>query len=549
MKSYVIIKDAEKGLDYRQDYVSLPRNYGSADYYARPDVAAIKKTVFDALDALVQKTGMEKKLAGKPIFVKPNLVSVYHRSGFDEPDYPESTDPRVFDAVIAYFMQYSSDITIVESSGKPMPTTLSFKVAGYDRIAKHHGAKLVALELCEVERYYLPKAEVMKEIYLPTVLRPIISGDGVYVSVPKLKTNLYTKVTLGSKNAMGMIPYFLRERNHNHHIEQKLADMLYILKPHITVIDGIIGGEGNTPAPVDPVDVGKIIVSDNSAECDRVATAIMGIAPDTVKLMREMDKRGFGNRNVSITGDQTPTPFRPAITSFMDDQTPQDFPNLLMLAGHTLSGAPAITDIHAVTPAMALALEQACTGGCLAASKTGLEYYRYVKSIGRQFHLCVITGEGVLIDGTRYWFNRDGKPYSLEDIKNLPMKKYAMGNCAHTVKDLVDYWADGCCDPVKCMNRICLAAGKRLPLLTLKNKTSPNIIAGILNTILVRRRLIKQGRYVDCPLLHKDEIYPIPPLNAADTEKDFIPAPLPAMTPAEKKAQLKSQWQIMLCAL
>ena len=133
-------------------------------------------------------------------------------------DYPESTDPRVFDAIIAYLKRIQKNIVITESSGKPMPTRNSFKVSGFDRIARYHKTGLVALETCPVVRYLLPKAEVMKEVYIPEIYKDIIDGKACYVSVPKLKTNLYTGVTLGFKNAMGAIPYALRERNHNYYI-------------------------------------------------------------------------------------------------------------------------------------------------------------------------------------------------------------------------------------------------------------------------------------------------------------------------------------------
>ncbi|MBV5272965.1 MAG: DUF362 domain-containing protein, partial [Lamprocystis purpurea] len=79
-------------------------------------------------------------------------------------------------------------------------------------------------------------------------------GDAAYVSVPKLKTNLYTGVTLGFKNAMGVIPYNLRQRHHHYAIDRKLVEMLYLFKPDLVFIDGVVGGEGECPAPVDPVD-------------------------------------------------------------------------------------------------------------------------------------------------------------------------------------------------------------------------------------------------------------------------------------------------------
>ena len=121
----------------------------------------------------------------------------------------------------------------------------------------------------------------------------VVEGKDFYISVPKLKTNLYTRVTLGFKNAMGVIPYALRERNHSYRIDEKLADMLYILKPDLTLIDGLVGGEGNTPAPVDPVDSRLLIAGKDPVATDRVGCRIMGFDPDEIPLFQEVEKRDF----------------------------------------------------------------------------------------------------------------------------------------------------------------------------------------------------------------------------------------------------------------
>ena len=395
--SYVFIKDAPK-MDYMNDFTSLPKNYGTKKYFNRPDIKAIRETVWAGLDDLNAKTNFAKDLKNyKQVLVKPNLVFVYHNSGLDKKDYPENTDPRVFEAVIAWLKKYTDNITIVESAGKPYPTTVAFKVAGYDRIAKYYNTGLVDLETQPVVRYILPKAEVMKEVYLPEILDMVVKGEAYYVSVPKMKTNLYTGVTLGFKNAMGTIPYFLRERNHTHDIDKKLADLLYLFKPDLTVIDGIIGGEGNTPSPVDPVKVGKIVVSNQSVEADRITTYMMGFDPDKNKLMIEATKRNFGDNQVQIIGDTTVTPFRPAISSLLDEKTAREFPNLMAVVGHTLPGAPKITDPNSVTPELALEIEQACMGGCLASVKFGLDFFNHKKSMDGAKVTTFITNNG---DGT-----------------------------------------------------------------------------------------------------------------------------------------------------
>lgn len=537
-------------MDYLKDFVVLPSCFGTEEYEAREDIAAIRAAVDKALNTLDEKTGFSKKLAGnRPVIIKPNLVSVYHDSGFDERDYPETTDPRVFEAVIRYIRHFTKDITIAESSGKPMPTPVSFRTAGYDRIARHYGTKLVALERRPVVRYMLPKAEVMREVYLPDTLDAVVRGEAFYISVPKMKTNLYTGVTLGFKNAMGTIPYFLRERNHNYNINKKLADLLYLFKPDLTVIDGIIGGEGNTPAPVDPVRVGKIVASNHSVEADRITTRMMGFDPDKNLLMIEAMRRGFGDPKVEIIGEATVTKFRPAISSLMDEKTAKEFPNLLALAGHSKKHAPRITDKDSVTPETALALEQACNGGCLAATKSGLDYYNFKKSARKDFSLCIIEGSGVLIDDVRYWFDKTGKPYTLSDIAALPMRKMAMGNCAQTAKEISEFSAVGCCDPAKCMAVVSHAAGVPMPIMSPRNKGLLKTVFGMTGTVKTRKMWISKGRYVDCPHIQEDRIFNLPELSEEDSRKEYIEWPLPPMTKAEKRRQLARQWEIVLSAV
>ncbi|MDD6808140.1 MAG: DUF362 domain-containing protein [Oscillospiraceae bacterium] len=550
--SYVIIKDAPK-MDYMNDFAALPKNYGTWEYFHREDVIAIRETVYAALDHLDEKTHFTKELANyKQILIKPNLVFVYNNVGLDKKSYPENTDPRVFEAVVSYIKQFTNKITIVESAGKPYPTKVAFKAAGYDRIAKYYNTGLVAMELEPVVKYYLPKAEVMKEVYLPKVLSQVVSGEAYYISVPKMKTNLYTGVTLGFKNAMGTIPYFLRERNHNYHIDKKLADLLYLFKPSLTVIDGIIGGEGNTPSPVDPVKVGKIVASNNSVEADRITTYMMGFDPDKNKLMIEATARNFGDNQVQIIGDTTVTPFRPAIASLMDEKTAREFPNLLAVAGHNLPGVPKITDVNAVTPEMALQIEQACAGGCLASIKFGLDFYNHKKSMkGENLRVCVIEGPGIEIDGKRYWFDKTGKPYTKEDLKNLPMKKFGMGNCTLATTDDICFWkATGCCDPAKNASLICFAGGTLLPIVSPSNPWLIPTGLGVVDMIINRAVKTLKGEPCDAPMLSNDDrIFELPNLSEEDKKKDFIPVKMPKLSLVDRVKQAGLQTYLLLCAL
>ena len=173
----------------------------------------------------------------------------------------------------------------------------------------------------------------------------------------------------------------------------------------------------------------------------------------------------------------------------------------------------------------------------------------YKKSARQDFSLCIVEGEGVELEGTRWWFDKAGKPYSLQDIAALPMHRMALGNCAAAARPSCDYFAEGCCDPAKCMAVVCHAAGVTMPIMSPQNKGLVPTVTGMLGTILTRRRFIRSGEYVDCPHAQEDRIFPLPELSAEDAQKDYIPWPLPPMSKEEKKAQLRDQWKILLSVI
>lgn len=545
MKPQVVVTNAPE-MNYREDYVTLPKNYGTKDYFARKDIRAIFYTVFKNLDFLDKKTHISEKFAAcERIFVKPNLVSVYHKSGMKDSDYPESTDPRVFDAVIAWLQKFQKNIVITESSGKPMPTHTSFKVAGYDRIARYRKTGLVDLETAPVVRYLLPKAEVMREVYIPKLYQDIIDGKACYVSVPKLKTNIYTGVTLGFKNAMGTIPYALRERNHNYYINKKLADLLYLFRPDLIVIDGIIGGEGNTPAPVDPVDTHVIISGTDPVMTDKIGTQIMGINPKSIPLIIEAEKRGFCDPETEITGKIPQFSFRRANPSLMDDDFHQRFPNVLALAGHCLPHAPKVTDIHTVTPELARALERACDGGCLNALRSGFDYVVYAPKQNCEQPLAVVIGGGVPADGKRYWFDRDGKPYDEDAIRHLSIPILTLGNCASVLDDAATYRTPGCCSPSVCMLAATGAMKIAFPLLSWKNESFLHFGYSAIRMVVKRSFSCLRGEWIDCPSEHKDQIYPIPALSEEEQSLNYLPWPLPRMDWHTRIKMVKDQLRIL----
>jgi uncharacterized protein (DUF362 family) len=546
-KSAVVISHLPQGIDLRRDYVALPRNYGSREYFTRPDIQAIYRLVEQNLTELDARLHFTERLAGRRVMFKPNLVTVYHQMGLVEEDYPETTDPRLLDALLAYFKRFTSKLVIVESSGRGVPTRGSFAVAGIDRLARYHGAELIALEEQPTRRYFLPKAIVQKEIIVPAILAEVLSGDAFFVSVPKLKTNLYTGVTLGIKNAMGLLPFNLRQRGHHYALDQKLVDILQLIQPDLTIIDGLVGGEGNCPAPVDPVDSRVMLSGNNCLETDRAATRSMGFDPDSIPLIRAADGAGFADPQVEIIGEQGVTPFRPADPSLLSLPFRQAFPHVRALIGHSLPGAPVVHSRSQCNPELARQMEIACRGGCLATTRFAFEMFQR-EGQRLDFSLVVLIGSGFALDGQPTYLDADGQPYTLTEIERLPGKKLVVGSCASDAARLADRFIDGCMpfpnSPHAALHRL---TGTHCAVLSLKNRRLLPLLFATLRTCEARKRLFRAGHRLDCLLPDSHTMLePLQLLPDAEQTIRAVPMEWPPLSKAEIRAACAAENRAVL---
>lgn len=526
MKNAVVITDAPR-VNYMNNFVCLPRDYGTEKYFARPDVAAIRETVYGNLDALDAATGFKERFRGRRVLIKPNLVIVMHRCGYALDDIPQSTDPRVFDAVASYLHELGCALCIVESAGKGTSTMEYFRIAGYDKIARRYGAQLIPLEEQPIDHYYVPRAAVQKDVWLPRVMGEVVRGEALYVSVPKLKTNLYTEVTLGLKNAMGTLPGNMRYRNHTYQIGSKLTDLLYLLNPDLTVIDGIVGGEGGTPAPVDPVKSGVIFSGTNGVEADRVAARFMGFDPDEVPLLREASARGFGDPAAQIIGEPRVVPFRRAEASFLTPRFRANWPNVRYFVGHTNSRAPRVERLADATPELVYEMEGACRGGCLATMCTFMEMCNKGKHPNRKASFGVVLGNGCEVEGVRYWFDAAGKAYDVDALKALKLKTMlGIGACTKEAYPACTLTGGGCSCVGDIMQLFMKGTRMTLPMLSLENHILLRLLRGSLTKYWRVRRRILSGERVDIPFdAIDDRIMPIPALREKDAGRDWVYVP------------------------
>ena len=128
-----------------------------------------------------------------------------------------------------------------------------------------------------------------------------------FVNCPKFKSHPWTTVTFSMKNYIGIQDDRHRLIDHDHRLNEKIADLQYIIQPQFIAIDAITAGEGRMLTPI-PFDLGMVIMGNNQVAFDAVCCAIIGVDPRTVEHIALAEDRGFGTTDlakIGISGDVT----------------------------------------------------------------------------------------------------------------------------------------------------------------------------------------------------------------------------------------------------
>jgi len=227
----------------------------------------------------------------RPVLIKPNYINASH------PSTGITTDARVVEGVVKYLDERGfGEIVIGEGSGHS-ETMEAFRVAGLDDVAERWGVSLVDLNRDEFIEVSPDDPLALRRV---KVARTAL--ESTIVSVPKLKLHRITGVTLSVKNMMGvMTPKGSLHRR----LSRNIADLASIVKPSLSVVDGVIAGEGHETSG-DPVEMNLVIAGSDPVAVDSVGSMIMGVDVEEVKHLRYAEAKGLGTRDtgrIEVVGE------------------------------------------------------------------------------------------------------------------------------------------------------------------------------------------------------------------------------------------------------
>jgi uncharacterized protein (DUF362 family) len=140
-----------------------------------------------------------------------------------------------------------TELAVGERCGITMPTRFAFEGAGYYPMLERTGVK---------HYHFEEEPQVEIPLHAPGRLRdyvftpePVAKAD-FFVNCPKFKAHPWTTVTFSMKNYIGIQDDRHRLIDHDHRLNEKIADLQYIIQPQFIAIDAITAGEGRMLTPI-----------------------------------------------------------------------------------------------------------------------------------------------------------------------------------------------------------------------------------------------------------------------------------------------------------
>jgi uncharacterized protein (DUF362 family) len=246
--------------------------------------ARLADRVYEGLLAL----GMDRsEVRDKRVLLKPNLVE----TAVGRPHV--NTHPALVVAAAEALRRLdAAEVIVAEGQGHRRDSRLVLEESGMGRALAEANLPFVDLNHDDVERVAnAGKWTSLKELLLPRTLR---SADMV-VSMPKLKTHHWAGVTCAMKNLFGVMPGIVygwpKNVLHWEGIPKSILDINATVKPHLSIVDGIVGMDGDGPIMGDPKAMNVIVIGRNAPAVDATCVRLMGLNPYGVTYLTEAGGR------------------------------------------------------------------------------------------------------------------------------------------------------------------------------------------------------------------------------------------------------------------
>lgn len=234
---------------------------------------------------------------GDRVLLKPNLLMG------KSPGKAVTTHPSIVKGVLRIVHEAGGIPFIGDSPG----------IGSAAKAAGKAGIRTVADAMdCPVIEFDRPvlapagKGKVFKRIEID---RAVLDAD-VIINLPKWKTHVQMLLTLGVKNVFGCIPgarkalWHLKAGEDRRLFAEMLLDVYQVVQPSLTVLDGIVGMEGDGPSSGRPISLGLILASRDALSLDQIVCDLLNLPRRSLMTNRAAHEQGLGKDPIEVVGER-----------------------------------------------------------------------------------------------------------------------------------------------------------------------------------------------------------------------------------------------------
>jgi len=235
--------------------------------------------------------------AGNRVLLKSNLI--FGKS----PEKAVTTHPAIVRSMIQIVREAGGVPTLGDSPGMESLMKAAEK-AGIKKVADETGCPLM-----EFNRPAIVKETKGKSFKRMEIDQSVLDAD-VVINLPKWKTHGQMFLTLGVKNLFGCVPgprkalWHLKAGENRELFAQMLIDIYRVIRPSLTLLDGVVGMEGNGPGSGDPVPLGLILASSDALALDQVVCDLLGIRRESLPTNRVASEEGLASDGINVVGEK-----------------------------------------------------------------------------------------------------------------------------------------------------------------------------------------------------------------------------------------------------
>jgi uncharacterized protein (DUF362 family)/ferredoxin len=222
-----------------------------------------------------------------------------------KPELHITTHPTVFKAVGTVIRDAGVQVTYGDSSGFGAMSG-NMKRAGIAAAAREIGA--APADFDRGREVSFPDSPSLKQFL---IAQGVLDADGL-VTIAKMKTHRYMRITGAVKNQFGCIPGMLKTEIHLKLPDHKgfgrmLAALNQLLPLRFCVGDAIVGMEGNGPRSGTPRALNCLLFSTDPVALDAVFCRLISLDPGLVPALTEGQAVGLGtfeSESIELVGDR-----------------------------------------------------------------------------------------------------------------------------------------------------------------------------------------------------------------------------------------------------